>query len=191
MKKGFTLIELMIVVAIIAILATIAVPMYQNYIERSRNTASQALLKQMALAQESLNVDQSRYVTVADAAGLLELSQFGFRPDPNVALDILTPVAGVVGWAGLAAHKSLGSTVFVYNPVSGSGVGPYNTIAIAAVAGSFAAPPANLISWEMAGAPAIPTPTVTPAGGPPNTGITMGAPNPVNPDGTLEVTVLI
>jgi type IV pilus assembly protein PilA len=49
-QKGFTLIELMIVVAIIAILAAIAIPQYQNYITKSQFSESQTVADGMKTA---------------------------------------------------------------------------------------------------------------------------------------------
>ena len=52
MNKGFTLVEIMIVVAIIAILAAVAIPNFINYRKQSQATACVANLKQIQSAKE-------------------------------------------------------------------------------------------------------------------------------------------
>jgi type IV pilus assembly protein PilA len=60
-QQGFTLIELMIVIAIIGILAAIAIPQFSAYRQRSYNSAAQADLRNAATAQEAYYVDWSTY----------------------------------------------------------------------------------------------------------------------------------
>ena len=62
-QAGFTLLELMIVVAIIAILALIAVPMYGDYIRKSRRADALQRMQQIALAQERFRAENPGYTS--------------------------------------------------------------------------------------------------------------------------------
>lgn len=68
-QKGFTLIELMIVVAIIAILAAIALPAYQNYVARAQVTAGLADIRGGVTAVEEI-INRGTGVINATTAGL-------------------------------------------------------------------------------------------------------------------------
>jgi len=60
-SKGFTLIEMMIVVAIVAILAAIAYPAYQNYILRTRRADGKELAMRIASAEERYFTNFNHY----------------------------------------------------------------------------------------------------------------------------------
>lgn len=65
---GFSLIELMVVVAIVAILAAVAMPAYFNYLIRSRQTAVVADLMSIKAAQERFYAEQGAYAASMDTA---------------------------------------------------------------------------------------------------------------------------
>lgn len=69
-SKGFTLIELMITVVIVAILAGIAYPSYEGYMKRSRRAEAQQLLSAISNREAQYLLDSRMYTNVIGATGL-------------------------------------------------------------------------------------------------------------------------
>lgn len=67
--QGFTLIEMMIVVAIIAILAAVVYPSYTAYIVRAKRSAAQTLLLTLANRQQQYQLDARQYATTLTPLG--------------------------------------------------------------------------------------------------------------------------
>ena len=93
MKKnmqGFTLIELMIVVAIIAILAAIALPAYQNYVARSQVVAA---LGEITAAKTQFEV----FVNDGAPAADFTAANLGLQAAPTERCSAYTVTAGTTG----------------------------------------------------------------------------------------------
>ena len=125
-QKGFTLIELMIVVAIIAILAAIAISQYQDYVIRSQVSEGSSLADGVKTAVGEFVNNYGRF-PVAGAV----------NPNVSVGLAVPASISGSyvvsVGTAGgvIAAHYSSGTpqksntaintSVLLFSPVTHAG----------------------------------------------------------------------
>jgi len=115
--RGFTLIELMIVVAIIAILAAIAIPAYQDYVVRSQVSEGVSLATGAKTAVWDFVADKGRFPGSNSSAGLaLPASVKGSY------VSTVTITNGVISVAfGNKANPLIGSGKMVLSPVTSVG----------------------------------------------------------------------
>jgi len=98
-NKGFTLIELMIVVAILGILAAIAIPAYSDYVIQARRAEAKDAILSIQLAQEKWRANNNSYGSLTD---------LGFA-DPFVTDNYSTAVTGTSPTAYTITATATGS----------------------------------------------------------------------------------
>lgn len=137
-QEGFSLMELMIVVAIVGLLATIAYPSYQDYVRRAARAEARAAMLHMAQLQERNFSDRGAYVAIASGsrsdgwqAANWSGSNFDTRQyDVTVALDVVsgsTTLPFVITATPLRADAKCGELTLASDGTRGSSAGDLAT----------------------------------------------------------------
>jgi len=107
--QGFTLIELMIVIAIIGILAAIAIPQFNAYRLRGYNILAVSDIKNASIAEEAYYTDHRTYTS--DVATLVD---YGFRQAQEVTVNV--PSNDDNGYTITAKHDKGDKTYTLIGP---------------------------------------------------------------------------
>ncbi|MBY0446383.1 MAG: type IV pilin protein [Burkholderiales bacterium] len=99
-SRGFTLIEVMITVAIIGILASIAVPQYSDYVTRSRLIEAQSKLSDTRVRLEQFFVNNRTYEGFPCTQAAVGNEKFGISCTTQTATTFVISATGINKMAG-------------------------------------------------------------------------------------------
>ncbi len=115
-EKGFTLIELMIVIAIIGILAAIAIPNFISYRRRAYNSSANADIKNIYTSAQAYFTDHPASSIAAGAVDAAHhLYTYGFRPTADVTTTVLANQQTQSSFSTTAVHASGDRTYTIFS----------------------------------------------------------------------------
>ena len=137
-NRGFTLIELMITVAIIVILASIAYPSYQGYVLRAKRGDAKVALLSLQLAQEKYRANCVQYATGIHAStrtctsgGTHNLINSTTSPDNNYTIAVASGSAGSYTITATPNHTDTDCAIFVMDEAGKVLLGTFSSKAAA------------------------------------------------------------
>lgn len=115
-SKGFTLVEILIVVAIIGILSAIAIPQFSSYRKSSYCAMIKSDLVNLAISQEAYYYDYGSYLAATQGSGgSSNMPSFSW----STGVTLTSSAGDVSNWSAVAGHPNCDTGPYTYDSTAG------------------------------------------------------------------------